>query len=383
MDVVEYELFELPPRWLFLRLETSDGLVGWGEPVARGHGEAVKAAVEKLVEEYLLGADPLRIEYHWQQMYRGGFHRGGPVLMSAIAAIDQALWDLKGKHFDTPVYDLLGGAVREKVRVYHWVSSDQTVDPGAEVTRSVESGFRAIKLNATGKLERVDSPQTVADAVDELAPVLEAVPDAVDVALDFRGRASRSMAPQLLDALESVQPLFVEEPLLPEYDHVLPAVATGPSIPLATGDRLSTREAFRDVLQTGAIDIVQPNVAQAGGISDVRKIASQAATYDAAVSPGSSVGPIAFAASLQVAAAIQNFSIQEQILRFDSETTPYHRIVSNAADFALADGYVPLPETPGIGVRIDEREVRALASGDATEWSMISWKHDDGSLAEW
>jgi galactonate dehydratase len=383
MDVVDYDLFELPPRWLFVRLETDDGLVGWGEPIAQGHPEAVEAAVEKLLEEYVLGADPLRVEYLWQQMYRGGFYRGGPVLSSAIAGIDQALWDIKGKQFGAPVYDLLGGAVREKARVYHWVSSDRTVDPGAEVSRSVASGFRAIKVNATGRLENVDSPEAVSTAVDRLAPVFESVPDEVDVILDFRGRTSRAMAPRLLEAVEGYRPLFVEEPLLPEYDHVLPAVARTTSLPLATGDRLHSREAFRDVLATGAVDIVQPNVSHAGGITEVHKVASQAATYDASVSPVSSVGPIAFAASLQVAAAVQNFSLQEQILPFSNDSSPYNRLVANADDFRLEDGYVPLPDDPGLGVRIDESEVRALASGDATEWSMITWKHEDGSLAEW
>jgi galactonate dehydratase len=380
--IEDYTLFDVPPRWLFLRVETTDGIVGWGEPIVEGQRQAVKAAVRKLMDEYLVGSDPLRTEYHWQQMYRGGFYRGGPVLLSAIAGIDQALWDIKGKHFDEPVAHLLGGPVRDKIRLYHWLSGDQIIDPSAEATQSAENGFEAVKFNATGRLEHVDSVEKVSEAASTLSAVFEAVSDELDIILDFHGRASRAMAPRLLEAVEPYEPLFVEEPLRPEYDHHLQNLSPSTSIPLATGERLYSRWDCQDLIESGAIELIQPNVSHAGGITEVMKIAALAETHDVSLSPVCSVGPISFAASLQVDVAVQNFSIQEQTTLFQ-DTTSYGRIVSNTDDFEIEDGYCTLPDRPGLGIELDEDVVREIANDEATEWSTPTWEHDDGSLAEW
>ncbi len=144
-EIVDYDLYEVPPRWLFLRIKTSDGVVGWGEPIVEGRAKTVRAAVEDLIDNYLLGKDPHRIEDHWQRMYRGGFYRGGPVLMSAIAGIDQALWDIKGKLLGAPIYELLGGRARDRIQVYQWIGGDRPSEVGEAAAEKVDEGFSALK----------------------------------------------------------------------------------------------------------------------------------------------------------------------------------------------------------------------------------------------
>ena len=285
MEIVDYDLYRVPPRWLFLRVETSDGTVGWGEPVIEGRARTVATAVEELFDAHLLGADPLRIEDHWQAMYRGGFYRGGPILMSAIAGVDQALWDIKGKHHGVPAYELLGGAVRDRVRVYQWVGGDDPSDVAAAAAEQVDAGFTALKMNATGALRRVDTPAEVRDARDRLEAVRDVVGPEVDIGVDFHGRASKTMAAKLAGAIESADPMFIEEPVLPEYNEQLPEIAQRTDIPIATGERMFSRWDFKSILADGAVDIIQPDLSHAGGITEVRKTAAMAEAHDVAVAP--------------------------------------------------------------------------------------------------
>jgi galactonate dehydratase len=382
MEVTDYELFEVPPRWLFLRLETSDGTVGWGEPVVEGRAHTVRAAVEELLEGYLLGEDPTRIEDHWQTLYRGGFYRGGPVLMSAIAGIDQALWDIKGKQFGAPVYELLGGWARDRVRVYQWIGGDRPADVGEAAREQVEAGFTALKMNATAELERVDSPATVRAAEARLAEVREAVGDEVDVGVDFHGRVAKPMAKRLVAALEPYEPMFVEEPVLPEHNDALPEIAAHTSIPIATGERMYSRWDFKEVLEAQAVDVIQPDLSHAGGITEVKKIASMAEAYDVALAPHCPLGPIALASCVQIDACTPNALIQEQSLDIhyneDSDVLDY---LADPTVFEYDEGYVEIPESPGLGVKIDEAVVRERAG--EVDWHNPVWRHDDGSVAEW
>ncbi|WP_158059070.1 galactonate dehydratase [Halorussus halophilus] len=382
MEITDYELFELPPRWLFLRVETSDGLVGWGEPVVEGRAHTVRAAVEELMDGYLLGEDPLRIEDHWQTMYRGGFYRGGPVLMSAIAGIDQALWDIKGKHFGAPVYELLGGKARDRVRVYQWVGGDRPADVGEAAKEKVDAGFTALKMNATPELRRIDSPAAIAEAENRLAEVREAVGDEVDIGVDFHGRVAKSMAKKLAAALEPYDPMFVEEPVLPEHNDALPEIANHTTTPIATGERMYSRWDFKEVFESGAVDVIQPDLSHAGGISEVKKIASMAEAYDVALAPHCPLGPIALASCVQVDACTPNALIQEQSLDIHyNETSDVLDYLSDPSVFEYEEGYVALPEEPGLGIEIDETVVRERA-GDV-DWHNPVWRHDDGSVAEW
>ncbi len=383
MTIADYELFEVPPRWLLLKVTTSDGTVGWGEPVVEGRARTVRTAVEELMDNYLLGEDPLRIEHHWQRMYRGGFYRGGPVLMSAIAGVDQALWDIKGKQFGAPVYDLLGGRACDRIRVYQWIGGDRPSDVREAASEKVEEGFTALKMNATSELRRVDTPAAIDSACERVAEVRDAVGDRVDIGVDFHGRASKSMAKRFASALEPYDPMFIEEPVLPEYNDVLPDIAAHTSIPIATGERMYSRWDFREVLTDGAVDVIQPDLSHAGGISEVRKIATMAEAFDVAVAPHCPLGPIALAACIQVDACTPNTLIQEQSLDIHYNDT--NDVLDYLADpdvFDYREGYVELPDGPGLGVEIDERYVRERAERDV-DWHNPVWKHDDGSVAEW
>lgn len=383
MEICDYELFEVPPRWLFLRVETDTGLVGWGEPIVEGRARTVRAAVEELFETYLLGRDPRRIEHHWQRLYRGGFYRGGPVLMSAIAGIDQALWDIHGKHRGAPVYALLGGATRDRIRVYQWIGGDRPADVGQAASEMVEEGFTAVKMNATPELRRIDSPAAVDAATARVAEVRDAVGSDVDIGVDFHGRVAKSMAKRLANALEPYSPMFIEEPVLPEHNEALAQIAAHTTIPIATGERMYSRWDFKGLLEQGVVDVIQPDLSHAGGITEVKKIAAMAEAYDVAVAPHCPLGPIALASCVQLDACTPNCVIQEQSLNIHyNESSDVLDYLADPDVFAFENGFVELPEDPGLGIEIDEEVVRARAE-EAVDWHNPIWTHEDGSIAEW
>ena len=382
-EVVDYELYEVPPRWLFLRLETSDGTVGWGEPVVEGKARTVRGAVEELLDTYLLGEDPSRIEDHWQTMYRGGFYRGGPVLMSAIAGIDQALWDIKGKQLGAPVYELLGGRARDRIRVYQWIGGDRPSEVGDAAAERVDAGLTALKMNATPELRRVDTPATVQRAVDRLAAVRDRVGDEVDIGVDFHGRVSKPMAKRLAAALEPYEPMFIEEPVLSEHNEALPKIAETTTVPIATGERLFSRWDFKHLFEQGVVDLIQPDVSHAGGITEVKKIADMAEAYDVAMAPHCPLGPIALASCIQVDACSHAALIQEQSLDIHyNETSDVLDYLEDPSVFEYEDGYVDIPSGSGLGIEIDEDHVREMAD-ENVNWQTPTWRHDDGSVAEW
>ncbi|MFD1686100.1 galactonate dehydratase [Halobellus litoreus] len=382
MRIVDYDLYQVPPRWLFLRIETSDGRVGWGEPVVEGRARTVEAAVEELLDTYLLGEDPTPIEDHWQTMYRGGFYRGGPVLMSAIAGIDQALWDLKGKQFGAPIYELLGGRARNRVRVYQWVGGDRPEGVAQAAQEKVDEGFSALKMNATAELRRIDNPGAVDAARERLATVRETVGPEVDIGVDFHGRVSKSMAKRLAKALEPYDPMFIEEPVLPEHNDCLPELAEHTTTPIATGERMYSRWDFKEVFEDGAVDVIQPDLSHAGGITEVKKIVGMAEAYDVAMAPHCPLGPIALASCVQVDACSPNVLIQEQSLDIHyNEGSDVLDYLADPSVFEYRDGYVELPTDPGLGIEIDERRVREVT--DEVDWHNPVWRHEDGSVAEW
>lgn len=376
------ELYTLPPRWLFLRVTTRDGLEGWGEPIVEGRAATVAKAAEEL-GSYIQGKDPDRIEDLWQTLYRGGFYRGGPVLMSALAGIDQALWDIKGKRLGVPVYQLLGGPVRDRIPMYSWIGGDDPAEAREAALERVRQGFRAVKMNAVGALGYVDTPAAVQKAVRQVESVREAVGPEVGLAVDFHGRVHRAMAKVLLHALEPLALMFVEEPVLPEHLDSLREIAGGVAVPIATGERLFSRWDFKRLFEARVVDIVQPDLSHAGGISEVRKIAVMAEAYDVALAPHCPLGPIALAASLAVDAASPNALIQEQSLgihyNVGNDLLDY---LEDPAVFAFSEGFCPLPTAPGLGVRINLERVRRAAER-ATDWRNPLWRLPDGALAEW
>jgi galactonate dehydratase len=382
MKITDYELYQVPPRWLFLRLETSDGTVGWGEPVVEGRARTVATAVEELLESYLLGENPLRIEDHWQGMYRGGFYRGGPILMSAIAGIDQALWDIKGKYFDAPVYELLGGRVRDELRVYQWIGGDRPSAVVEAAEEKVNDGFTALKMNATPEMEHIDSSDLVSAAAERLERLRDALGESIDIGVDFHGRVSKAMAPRLAQALEPYDPMFIEEPVTPGADDALSELAAHTSTPLATGERLYSRWDFKPLLETGAVDLIQPDLSHAGGISEVKRIAAMAETYDVALAPHCPLGPIALAACVQVDFCTPNALIQEQSLSIHyNDTSDVLDYLVDPSVFQFTAGTVAPPSEPGLGIEIDTDVVESREGN--VDWRCPTWRHDDGRIAEW
>ncbi|SEG82266.1 galactonate dehydratase [Actinacidiphila yanglinensis] len=381
MKIVRVETFLVPPRWLFCRIETDEGLVGWGEPVVEGRAEVVRAAVEVLAEQ-LIGQDPLRIQDHWQVLTKGGFYRGGPVLSSAVAGLDHALWDIAGKAYGAPVHALLGGAVRDTVRVYAWIGGDEPARLTEQVTAQIEAGFTAVKMNGAGRTDPIPSAAATAAAVERVAAVREVLGPDRDVAVDFHGRFTPAGARRVLHELAPLHPLFVEEPLLPELGHLLAPLAAATSVPLATGERLYGRAEFLPVLSAG-IAVAQPDLSHAGGITEVVRIAALAETFGAQLAPHCPLGPISLAASLQVAFCTPNFLIQEQSLgiHYNKEADLLSYLV-DTEPFRFVDGHAHRTTLPGLGIDVDEAAVRAAdRSGHA--WRNPVWRHADGSFAEW
>jgi galactonate dehydratase len=381
MKITKVETFLVRPRWLFCRLETDEGLVGWGEPVVEGKAEIVRAAVDQLAE-YLVGEDPLRIEDHWQVLTKGGFYRGGPVLSSAVAGIDQALWDIAGKARDAPVHELLGGPVRDRVRVYSWVGGDEPHEVEDAVRAQVEAGFTAVKMNASGRVGHILTLADIGGIIERVATAREVLGDSRDIAIDFHGRVSMTGARQVLPRLVEFAPLFVEEAVLPEHSHLLARLVASSAVPLATGERLYSRTDFLPVLQAG-ISVAQPDISHAGGISEVRRIGALAEVWNVALAPHCPLGPIALAASLQVAFAVPNFLIQEQSkgIHYNEDGDLLDYLLDTEV-FAFRDGYVARPRGPGLGLEIDEDAVRRADEAGHT-WRSPVWRHDDGSFAEW
>jgi galactonate dehydratase len=382
MKITGYELFQVPPRWLFLKIVTDEGIIGWGEPVIEGRAETVGTAVKELMEN-LIGKDPHRIEDHWSMMYRSGFYRGGPILMSAIAGIDQALWDIKGKYFNAPIYELLGGACRDSIRVYSWIGGDRPIDVGLAAQAAVEAGFTAVKMNGTEELQIIDSYEKIDQAVERIAAVREAVGPYIGIGIDFHGRVHKPMAKLLAKELEAFRPMFIEEPVLSENNEALREIAKTTSIPIATGERMFSRWEYKNLLKDGYVDIIQPDLSHAGGITECKKIISMAEAFDVAAAPHCPLGPIALAACLQVDATCHNAFIQEQSLgiHYNQGSDLLDYIVEKNV-FEYKDGYVKIPNGPGLGIEIDEDHVRKLAN-EGHNWRNPIWRHKDGSIAEW
>ena len=381
--IVDYRLFMVPPRWLFLRVETTEGIVGWGEPILEGRARTVAAAVSELMDKYVLKTDISNIEDIWQVLYRGGFYRGGPVLMSAISGIDQSLWDIKGKALGVPIYELLGGACRDKVRVYHWVGGDSPSEVSEEALRLIQSGFTAIKMNVAGKLHPIESAYKVAEIEKRVARVRDTIGNSADIAIDFHGRVTPSLAPRIARALEPYSPLFIEEPILPPIPNRLAQIKAISTVPIAFGERMYTRWDFRPFLELGVLDVAQPDLSHAGGISECKKIGSLVEAYGGQMAFHCPLGPIALAACIQVAATLPNYLIQEVSFGIHyNEGVEMTDYLEDPSVFKLKDGFVPLPVSPGLGITIDEGAVRD-ASTKGHDWTNPVWRHEDGAFAEW
>jgi galactonate dehydratase len=367
IKVTKLETIPVKPRWLFLKIHTNAGLVGLGEPIVEGRALTVAAAIKE-IEPYLLGKDPRQVVHHWQAIYRHAFYRGGPILTSALSGIDMALWDIKGKALGVPVYELLGGPTRHRVRVYAHAGTPERIK-----TRLAQ-GFTAFKTQpATRRPARyVESLAQVRHAAEVFAELRKAAGDDADIAVDFHGAISPATAKLLIKALEPYQPMFIEEPVQAQNHDIMAEIARGTHLPIATGERVFTKWGFREVLEKKAATILQPDLCHAGGITEVRLIAGMAEAYYAAVAPHNPLGPISLAAGVQIAASIPNFLCQEQV----SLGEGYIK-----RPFVVRQGFIDVPTGPGLGIELDED---ALAGKAGHDWkNPEAYDKDDGSVMDW
>ncbi len=367
MKITKLETFRVKPRWVFLKIHTDSGIVGLGEPITESRSHTTAKAVEE-VAPYLIGKDPRAVVHHWQAIYRHAFYRGGPILTSALSGIDMALWDIKGKALGVPVYELLGGPTRTRVRVYSHARTPQ------QMLADIKRGFTAFKTGPAkrrGVSRYVDTPADVAYAVEDFAKLRKAVGDSIDIGIDFHGAIHPATAKLLIKGLEQYSPMFIEEPIQAQNHDIMAEIARGTHLPIATGERVFTKWGFREVLEKGAATILQPDLCHAGGITEVRLIAGMAEAYYATIAPHNPLGPISLAAGIQLAASIPNFLIQEQVSLGEGYLkTP----------FTVRDGYVDVPNGPGLGIELDEEAVAAKLGHDYRPAE--TYDPDDGSVVD-
>jgi galactonate dehydratase len=367
LKITKLETFLVKPRWLFLKVHTNAGIVGLGEPITEGRAQTCAEAVKE-IEPYLVGKDPRRVTHHWQAIYRHAFYRGGPILTSALSGIDQALWDIKGKALGVPVYELLGGPTRNRIRVYAHAGTTE------QMKRMQAQGFTAFKTGPAKKRPSryIETPAAVTYAADRFAELRQAMGPDVDIAIDFHGAISPATAKLLIKALEPHSPMFVEEPCQCQNHDVMAEIARGTHLPIATGERVFTKWGFREVLEKRAATVLQPDMCHAGGITEVRLIAGMAEAYYASIAPHNPLGPISLAAGVQLAASIPNFLCQEQVSLGEGYIKK---------PFTVREGYLDLPTGPGLGVELDEN---ALADKIGHDWrNQESYDPDDGSVVDW
>ncbi len=382
MKIRSIELFQVPPRWLFLKMTTESGLVGWGEPVVEGKASTVAECVREMIPS-LIGKSAGNVEDVFQMLYRTGFYRGGPILTSAISGIEQAMWDIKGKFYNAPVYELLGGSVRERIEVYRWIGGDHPRDTASAAREALAQGYRAVKMNGTDELRWVDTYDKLDAAVERVAAIRAAVGDKLRIAVDFHGRVHKTMAKVLMHKLEPYELMFVEEPVLCENEQEFLEFSRTCHIPIATGERNFTRWGFKSMLTRGGVDIIQPDVSHAGGILETRKIAAMAECFDVAVALHCPLGPIALAACMQVDFTTPNAFIQEQSANIHyNEGYDLLNYLKNPDVFRYEDGYALRPEAPGLGIEVDEDYVRKMAR-EGHDWHNPIWRDSDGVIAEW
>lgn len=382
MRIEQVETFVLDERQVLVRIATDTGLVGWGDATLEHRPGTIVAAVREL-SGALLGQDPLPVTRHWHRLARGGFYRGGPVFGSAVAGLDQALWDLRGRHFDAPIHVLLGGPCRDRARLYAhtWGEPGQTGGP-ARARMLIESGYTLVKAGIAGPVAFVDTPSQLEAFVHDLEALREAVGPDADFAIDLHGRVSLPHARRLADAVAHTRPAFLEEPLRPEYTQHLRRLIEGTTIPIATGERLFSREDLLPALQAG-IAIAQPDPSHAGGITEVFRMAALAESFDAQIAPHCPLGPVALAACLQLDFAVPNFFAQEHVIDLASADSPDLAILRNPEVLVADRGHIPLLTGPGLGIDIDEDAVRARHREIDIPVGVPQWVHGDGGFAEW
>lgn len=381
MKISDITVYKIKPRWIFIKISTDEGIDGWGEMISGTKTETVVAGAYEMGKR-IIGRNPFEIERIWQELHRS-FFRGGPINSTIVSGIEMALWDIKGKYFNTPVYELLGGAVRDKIKVYSWIGGDRPNEVVEQAMDRKNKGFNAIKMNGTEELHYIDSFKKIQSVIDRVGSIRDKMGFDMEIAVDFHGRVHKPMAKVLAKELEQFKPMFLEEVVLPENEEAFAEIAQHVATPLATGERLNSRWQFKNIFKEGVIDIIQPDVALVGGILETRKIAAMAEAYDMAVAPHAPYGPIALAATLQVDACTPNVFIQEQSLGIHyNKGFDLLDFVKNKEVFQYKDGFVDLPSKPGLGLELNEDLIHDI-SQEGLIWTNPQWKNYDGTIAEW
>jgi galactonate dehydratase len=359
IKITKVETFVLKNSWVFIKISTDVGITGWGEMLKDDAKACAAGAME--VADYLIGKDPRPVTHHWQAIHRGAFYRGGPIKSAISSGIDQALWDITGKCFGVPVYKLFGGPTRDKVLVYG--------------TPDAKTGVKAMKVGPKGTrapFKYTEGAKFIDEVVERFAALKAQHPD-VEVAIDFHGAVQPTTASLLIKALEPHRPWFYEEIVQALNVDVMADLAKKTHIPLATGERIFTKWGFREILEKGAAMILQPDVNYAGGITELKIIAGMAEAYYAPIAPHNPNGPCSLAASLQIAACVPNFMVQE---RGDRE----HDLLAVPLP-PVRDGYRPIPTGPGLGITIDENKLMDQV-GEPRKYT-AKFDPDDNSVVDW
>ncbi|MBR5308191.1 MAG: galactonate dehydratase [Clostridia bacterium] len=383
MKITRIELINVKPRWMFLKMYTDTDIIGLGEPVLEGHNKSVEAVVREF-EDYLIGKDPMQIEHHVQALYKGGFYRGGPLMMSAISGIEQAMWDIKGKYYNCPVYEMLGGRTRDKIRMYTHIKATaiqggNSVQEMVDIAKArVAQGYTALKYSIIPPIKLIENPEETMEHVKRFAAVREAIGNKVDLAIDFHGRVTPANAQRFIELLKPYMPMFVEEPCLPENVDCMVNIARSTTVPIAAGERLFGKYAYRELIEKQAVSVIQPDICHVGGIFEGRKIAAMAENYYMSVAPHNPLGPISLAACLQLDACIPNFLVQEHPVTPDGAELGHGFIKE---PFVIKEGFIDTPTKPGLGVELDEEAMREREYDG--KWTTPRQYYEDGSIAEW
>ncbi|MBI3209949.1 MAG: galactonate dehydratase [Candidatus Solibacter usitatus] len=362
IKVTKIETFVLKNSWVFVKISTDAGVTGWGE-MLKDDAKACAAGAQE-VAHYLVGQDPCRVVYHWQAIHRGAFYRGGPIKSAIQSGIDMALWDIKGKVYGVPVYKLLGGPTRDRVRVYG--------------TLSEKTGVNAIKVmmrdSKRAPFKYNEGMKFVEEVAERFKALRQKVGSGVDIGVEFHGAIQPPTAMSLMKALEPYHPWFYEEIAQALNVDVMAEMARKTHIPIATGERIFLKWGFKEILEKRAAAILQPDVCYAGGITELKIIAGMAEAYYTPLAPHNPQGPCSLAASLQIAASIPNFLIQE---RGDNE---YSDLLAKPLP-PVTNGHRPLLTDPGLGITIDENKLRAQV-GEPRPYR-VQYDSDDGSVIDW
>lgn len=355
--------------YLFVKVTTDEGLVGWGEGLPN-HFRSVAAFIGEC-RRFLLGQDPMRIEHLWQTLYRGFFWKGGFIHCSAISAVEMALWDIKGKALKVPVYELLGGRVRDRIRLYAHIGGETIDDLKRSAEERLRQGFNAVKFCPVPPMRPLEGAGVIRESVARVKGVREVLGWENDLLLDLHGRTGPATALLFSEEVAPYKPFWLEEPCQPADVEALAEIAARSPVPIATGERLFTRWAFREVLEKRAASVLQPDPCVCGGIFELRKIAAMAEAYYVGVAPHNPYGPLNLAAALQLAACTPNFVIQEH-------ATLGEGILK--APFEQRNGYVLVPEGVGLCVEVDEAKLEGLPKR-FREVPLLH--HEDGAVADW